>query len=63
MSGITSTSEVRILTADSSRYGAIIGNKLAMKIGQGDWDPGSGWTLATSGKNYAVWTRPGLIHK
>ena len=58
--GITSTSAVSIQVADSSRYAAIItGNtgKVAMKIGYGAWSPGAGWTLATSGNNYAIWTQ------
>ncbi|HSP79837.1 MAG TPA: glucan 1,4-alpha-maltotetraohydrolase domain-containing protein, partial [Myxococcaceae bacterium] len=58
--GSTSTSAVSIPAADSSRYAAIItGNNgsVAMKIGPGSWSPGSGWTLATSGTHYAVWTK------
>jgi alpha-amylase len=58
--GITSTSTVSIQAADSSKYAAIItGNsgKVAMKIGYGSWSPGAGWTLATSGNNYAIWTQ------
>ncbi|WP_239470039.1 glucan 1,4-alpha-maltotetraohydrolase domain-containing protein [Archangium violaceum] len=58
--GITSTSAVSIQVADTSKYAAIItGNSgsVAMKIGPGDWSPGTGWTLATSGTNYAVWTK------
>ncbi|ATB36510.1 alpha-amylase [Cystobacter fuscus] len=58
--GIHSTSAVSIQVADSSRYAAIItGTKgsVAMKIGPGDWSPGAGWTLGTSGTNYAVWTK------
>jgi alpha-amylase len=58
--GITSTSAVAIQVADTSRYAAIItgtSGSVAMKIGPGDWSPGSGWTLATSGSNYAVWTK------
>lgn len=58
--GITNTSAVSIQVADSSRYAAIItGNlgQVAMKIGYGDWSPGAGWTLATSGTNYAIWTK------
>jgi alpha-amylase len=46
--------------ADSSKYAAIItGNagKVAVKIGYGAWSPGAGWTLATSGTNYAIWTQ------
>ena len=55
--GITSTSAVAVQAADNSRYAAIVDGKLAVKIGPGDWDPGAGWDLAASGKNYAVWTK------
>ena len=31
---------------------------VAVKIGPGNWDPaGTGWNLATSGTDYAVWTK------
>lgn len=56
--GVTSTSAVSIVAADTSKYAAIItGNtgKLAMKIGYGSWSPGTGWTLVNSGTNWAVW--------
>lgn len=58
--GIHSTSAVSIQAADSSKYAAIItgtSGKVAMKIGNGSWSPGTGWTLATSGNNYAIWTQ------
>jgi alpha-amylase len=58
--GIHSTSAVSIQAADSSKYAAIItgtAGKVAMKIGYGSWSPGAGWTLATSGNNYAIWTQ------
>ncbi|NQD36231.1 alpha-amylase [Permianibacter sp. IMCC34836] len=54
---ITSTSAVAIQRADQGLYAAIINNNLAMKIGPNAWSPGSGWTLRTSGDQYAVWTR------
>jgi alpha-amylase len=56
--GVTSTSAVNIVAADTSKYAAIItGNtgSLAMKIGYGAWSPGAGWTLVNSGTNWAVW--------
>jgi len=29
-----------------------------MKLGTNSWSPcGSGWKLATSGNNYAIWTK------
>jgi alpha-amylase len=57
---ITNTSAVQIAVADISQYAAIVtGNsgKVAVKIGPGWWNPGTGWTLATSGTNYAIWTQ------
>ena len=58
--GVTSTSTVSVQTAVSGLYAAIItgtAHNLAMKIGPNGWAPtgGTGWTLLTSGTNYAVW--------
>ena len=56
--GVNSTSPVSIQAATSGLYAAIITgtvHKLAMKIGPNSWSPGAGWTLQTSGNNYAVW--------
>ncbi|WP_018248964.1 alpha-amylase C-terminal beta-sheet domain-containing protein [Orenia marismortui] len=55
--GITSTSSVSIQAADSSKYAAIVNNSLAVKIGPGNWSPGSGWNLRASGNEWAVWTQ------
>lgn len=55
--GITSAASVNILAADNSKYAAQINSNVVMKIGPGDYNPGSGWTLAISGKDYAVWSR------
>ncbi|MGF6273584.1 alpha-amylase [Massilia sp. UYP11] len=59
--GVHSTSPVAIQQATQGLYAAIIsGNtrQLAMKIGPNSWSPaGSGWTLQTSGSNYAVWIK------
>jgi alpha-amylase len=58
--GVTSTSAVAIQQATQGLYAAIVtGNtrQLAMKIGPNSWSPGSGWTLQTSGTNYAVWMK------
>ena len=58
--GVHSTSAVSIQAADTSKYAALItgtSGSVAMKIGPGAWSPGSGWTLAASGTNYAVWTK------
>ncbi|MGQ5522521.1 alpha-amylase C-terminal beta-sheet domain-containing protein [Chitinimonas sp. PSY-7] len=55
--GITSTSQVAIQRAETGLYAAIVDNKVAVKIGPADWSPGVGWTLRTSGNQYAVWTK------
>jgi alpha-amylase len=55
--GVTSTSGVSIQKAETGLYAAIVNGNLAMKIGPNSWSPGAGWTLRTSGTNYAVWTK------
>ena len=55
--GVTSTSAVSIQQATTGLYAAIVNGNLAMKIGPNSWSPGAGWTLRTSGTNYAVWTK------
>lgn len=56
--GIHSTSAVDIKAAQGNLYAAEIDGNVAMKIGPGSWSPaGSGWTLAASGNNYAVWEK------
>lgn len=55
--GVTSTSTISVQAADAYRYAAIVNGNLAMKIGPGSWSPGSGWTLAASGSDWAVWTK------
>jgi alpha-amylase len=58
--GVNSTSAVAIQQATQGLYAAIVtgsAHQLAMKIGPNSWSPGSGWTLQTSGTNYAVWMK------
>ncbi len=59
--GLTSTSAVTINAAQNGLYAATAtGSRghVAMKIGDNAWSPaGTGWTLATSGNGYAVWTK------
>lgn len=59
--GIHSQSNVTIETAQNGVYAAITNGDnydVAMKIGPNDWSPsGNEWTLATSGNNFAVWTK------
>ena len=60
---VFSGSSIDIAEARSDLYAAYIDGKsgtIAMKLGSGDWAPnGSGWTLQTSGNDYAVWTQGG----
>ncbi|WP_229428933.1 glucan 1,4-alpha-maltotetraohydrolase domain-containing protein [Massilia sp. ST3] len=58
--GVHSTSAVAIQQATQGLYAAIVTGstkQLAMKIGPNSWSPGAGWTLQTSGTNYAVWMK------
>lgn len=55
--GIGASSTVSIQVADQSKYAAIINDNTAVKIGYGNWNPGSGWVLAESGNDWAVWKK------
>eukprot|EP00456_Euglypha_rotunda_P054900 TRINITY_DN4448_c0_g1_i9.p1 TRINITY_DN4448_c0_g1~~TRINITY_DN4448_c0_g1_i9.p1 ORF type:complete len:302 (+),score=19.33 TRINITY_DN4448_c0_g1_i9:228-1133(+) len=55
--GINAGSSMYIDEHTNGLYAAHIDSNLAMKLGTSDWQPGSGWTLRTSGNNYAVWTK------
>lgn len=55
--GLHSESQVRILRAQDNLYAARIDDKLSVKLGSRDWTPGDGWQVATSGPDYAWWTR------
>ncbi|WP_172665899.1 starch-binding protein [Flammeovirga sp. OC4] len=59
---ITNTSYVQVEGQnDNSYYAAIIDNKVAMKIGGGNWSPGNGWNLKVSGPGYAIWDKGTVI--
>ena len=56
--GVTSRSNVFIEPNTQGKYAAIINDRLAMKIGPAPWSPpGTGWTLALDGPDYAVWKK------
>jgi alpha-amylase len=57
--GLNRDSVVNIAAADDGRYAAIVDEKVAVKLGPGPWDPGGGWSVATDGDDFAVWTRAG----
>jgi len=60
--GISSTSRMAIMQATNGLYAAVIDGdrqRVVVKLGKNwGWQPGgNGWTLATSGERYAVWTQ------
>lgn len=63
--GIHSRSKVVVRSATADCYAATIDDKLAMKIGHGDFSPNRHsndlefrWHLSASGPNFAVWLNP-----
>jgi len=63
--GLSDTGPIYIDQHTGGLYSAYLGSgagkcsgNVAMKLGSNSWQPcGSGWNLATSGNNYAVWTK------
>eukprot|EP00976_Prorocentrum_cordatum_P069014 1179372-Prorocentrum_minimum.AAC.3 len=56
--GIHCRSEVSIEKAEKEVYGAVIGDKIAVKLGPGRFEPkGGNWKMAVEGKNFKVWER------
>ena len=60
--GVNARSKVTVRKAAADVYAATVDDKLAMKIGRGDWSPGAAgvnvgreWRLAVTGQNVAVW--------
>ncbi|KIY94390.1 alpha-amylase, putative [Monoraphidium neglectum] len=61
--GINSRSKVAVRKAAGDVYAATIDDKIALKIGRGDWSPNSAginvgqkeWKLTVTGHNVAVW--------
>ena len=58
--GLNAYSSVIVSNAGSF-YSATIDNKVVVKIGPGLWNPGTGWTLSTSGTDYAVWEKAVIV--
>lgn len=55
--GVHALSRVDILEATEGLYAAVVGERLAVKLGRRDWHPGGGWKLALDGERMAVWAR------
>lgn len=57
--GINCRSKVTVRKATADVYAATIDDKIAMKIGPGDWSPSqsnlANYTRASSGHQFAVW--------
>ena len=57
---------MNIVEARNDLYAAYIDGRngtIAMKLGSANWSPdGTGWTLRTSGNDYAVWTQGGTVN-
>ena len=55
---IHSRSKLEIVAATDSVYAALVGNRLAVKLGNDGWSPsGDGWNQTVSGDGWCVWTR------
>ena len=53
---ITCSSVLSIQQATTNEYAAIIDDKVALRLGTGNWVPaGTGWETKASGINYTVW--------
>jgi len=57
---IHAQSSVQIREARKGLYAAFIDDKIAVKIGSQEWNPGHGWHLAVFGEKFAVWKRQGI---
>ena len=63
-SALHARSAVKIQRAAAAVYAATLDDRVAVKIGPGDWSPDAAgvdvgqrkWELETSGHHYAVWT-------
>lgn len=55
--GIHARSDIEIHEATEGLYAAVIGGRLAVKLGRRDWWPGPDWHLALDGDRIAVWIR------
>ena len=61
--GVNCRSSVVVRKAAGDVYAATVDNKIAMKIGRGDWSPNGArlelgqkeWKLMASGPGFAVW--------
>ena len=57
--GVNARSKVSVRKAAGDVYAATVDDKIAVKIGRGDWSPNSAggkeWRVAVTGQNVAVW--------
>ncbi len=54
---INSKSVLKILKAEDGLYAAMIDNKLVVKLGSKDYNPGSEFNLKLTGNQYTIWVK------
>jgi len=55
--GITQTSSANVMLAEVNRYVANIDDKIIVKVGGADYNPGDEWGLIYWGTNFAIWQK------
>jgi len=55
--GINRRSSLSIVTAQDGLYVARIDDVVVLRLGSGNWQPGSGWSERVSGADFCVWSR------
>ena len=56
--GIHARSKLEIVAATDQVYAALVGENLAVKLGNDGWSPsGGGWNVAASGNEWCVWIK------
>lgn len=59
--GINSASKLKIEKAEQGLYAAVIDDRIAVKLGWGEWSPdGAEYKILASGEQFAVWGKGGL---
>ena len=49
-------SSIEVLKCENNMYAAKIDDRTVIKLGGGDFHPGSGWNKACSGNSWVAWT-------
>src|SRR5205085_5435989 len=57
LAGLHASSPVEVREAGRGLYAALVGARVAVKLGSREWHPGIGWRLVVEGDRHAVWLR------